>query len=265
VKTTTTQDGIRIAYEELGHGEPALLFLTGWCADRTAFQDVPERLSGRGRVLVLDWRGHGESERPAADFGAGELVQDAMAVMQASGTREVIPVALSHAGWVALDLRRRLGARVPKLVLLDWIVTEAPPPFLQALRGMQSPARWRATVDAIFGLWLHGVANAKVNAFVREGMGSYGFDMWSRAAREITAAYAKAGSPLKALAGLDPPVSALHLYAQPDDPEYLAAQRQFAAEHRWFQVRKLHARTHFPMFEVPADMAAAIESFLTAG
>jgi pimeloyl-ACP methyl ester carboxylesterase len=264
MQMATTQDGLRIAYDDLGRGEPALLFLTGWCADRTAFQDVPQRVSATRRALVVDWRGHGESERPAGDFGTDGLVLDALAVIQASGAREVIPVALSHAGWVALELRRRLGARVPKLVLLDWIVLEAPPPFLQALAGMQSPARWRATVDAIFGLWLHGVDNAKVSRFVREGMGSYGFDMWSRAAREITAAYAKAGSPLKALAALDPPAPVLHLYAQPEDPAYLAAQQQFAAEHPWFQVSKLDARTHFPMFEVPADMAAVIGSFVAA-
>lgn len=36
--------------------------------------------------------------------------------------------------------------------------------------------------------------------------------------REIGVAYAKAGSPLQALANLDPPVPVLHLYAQPDDP-----------------------------------------------
>lgn len=261
--TTTTPDGIRIEYDDLGHGEPALLFLTGWCADRTAFQDVPERLSRARRALVVDWRGHGASERPAGDFGTDGLVEDALAVIQASGARQIIPVALSHAGWVAIELRRRLGARVPKIVLLDWIVLEAPPPFLQALAGMQSPARWRATVDAIFGLWLHGVDNARVTRFVREGMGSYGFDMWSRAAREIATAYAKAGSPLRALVTLDPPASVLHLYAQPDDPEYLAAQQQYAAGYPWFQVIKLNARTHFPMFEVPADMAAAIESFVT--
>jgi len=31
----------------------------------------------------------------------------------------VVPVGLAHAGWIALALRERLGARVPALVLLD--------------------------------------------------------------------------------------------------------------------------------------------------
>lgn len=42
----------------------------------------------------------------------------------------------------------------------------------------------------------------------------------------LKAAYAEAGSPLRALATLDPPVPVLHLYAQPDDPGYLSTLRR---------------------------------------
>lgn len=42
---------------------------------------------------------------------------------------------------------------------------------------------------------------------------------------------------------------------------YLAAQRSFSAAHPWFQASKLEARSHFPMYEVPDEMAMTIESF----
>jgi pimeloyl-ACP methyl ester carboxylesterase len=96
---------------------------------------------------------------------------------------------------------------------------------------------------------------------VREEMGSYGFEMWARAAREISAAYADLGTPLQILGSLTPPFPVMHLYAQPDDPRYLAAQKFFAASHPWFKVRRLNARSHFPMFEIPDVMARAIEEF----
>lgn len=54
----------------------------------------------------------------------------------------------------------------------------------------------------------------------------------------------------------------LHLYAQPEEPGYLAAQQAFAASHPWFQVFKLEARSHFPMYEVPDEMTMAIERFV---
>jgi pimeloyl-ACP methyl ester carboxylesterase len=71
------------------------------------------------------------------------------------------------------------------------------------------------------------------------------------------------GTPLQTLAALDPPLPVLHLYAQPEEPRYLAAQQSFAAAHPWFTVMRLNARSHFPMFEVPEAMATAIERFLS--
>jgi pimeloyl-ACP methyl ester carboxylesterase len=258
---TVASHGIQISYDDRGQGEPVLLFMPGWCGSRKVFDELAPRCAVRRRTLTLDWRGHGQSERPADDFGASDLANDALAVIQASRAQQVVPVALSHAGWVAIELRRRLGHRIRKLVLLDWIVLDAPPPFLAALRSLQDPAQWQQTREQLFSMWLHGLALPKLAHYVREDMGSYPFEMWARAGREIGEAYAKAGSPLQALATLDAAVPVLHLYAQPDDPGYLAAQQSFAAAHRWFQVSKLEARSHFPMYEVPDEMAKAIETF----
>ena len=191
-------------------------------------------------------------------------MDDALAVIEASRAQEVVPVAMAHAGWVAIESRRRLGVRIPKLVLLDWIVLEAPPPFLGALQALQDPAQWHETRDQLFSMWLHGLDIPALTHYVREDMGSYPFEMWARAGREISAAYAKTGSPLQPLANLDPPVPVLHLYAQPEDPGYLAAQQSFGAAHLWFQVSKLEARSHLPMYEVPGEMAMVIERFVAA-
>lgn len=196
-----------------------------------------------------------------SDFGADSLVTDALSVIEASGVQQVMPVAVSHAGWIAIELRRRLAERIPKLVLVDWIILEPPPPFVDALRALQDPQQWEQAREQLFSVWLQGVDNAEVIHFVRGNMGSYGFDMWARGSREIFSAYTQAGSPLQELARLNPPVPVLHLYTQPEDPGYLAAQQSFAAEHPWFSVRKLAARSHFPVMEVPNEVAAEIELF----
>ncbi|MEM3035141.1 MAG: alpha/beta hydrolase, partial [Candidatus Nitrosocaldus sp.] len=113
-----TSDGVEIVYDDLGKGEPTLLFMPGWCSDRRVFQDLILRFTMRRRTLALDWRGHGESGSSKDDFGNDALVSDALAVIEASKARQVIPVALAHAGWIAIELRRRLGALIPKLVLV---------------------------------------------------------------------------------------------------------------------------------------------------
>ena len=97
---------------------------------------------------------------------------------------------------------------------------------------------------------------------MRDDMGSYGFDMWSRVAREISAAYNKEGSPLAALARLDPSLPVLHLLCQPVDEDYFEPQENFASRHSWFHVNRLHAHRHFSMFEVPDELARAIEQWV---
>ena len=213
------------------------------------------------RCLTLDWRGHGESEQPVLDFGAAELVEDALAVVRAGSAECVVPVALAHSGWVAVELRRKLGDRVPKIVLLDWLITDAPKPFFEALSGMQSENHWRATVDGIFEQWLHSTNIEKPMRFVKIEMGAYGFEMWSRAAREIVTAYAIWGRPLDALAQLDPPIPVLHLHGRSTPPSFSEAQQEFARTHTWFRAYELDAQSHFPMFEAPGDMARLIVEF----
>jgi len=122
--------------------DDAVVFLGGWCnSGRSFFALLAERLAARHRVLRLDWRGHGDSSRPGADFGHDELAGDAMAVIQATGVRRVVPVTQAHGGWPALRLRRLLGDRVTGIVLLSWMVVDPPPPFLAVFEMLQDPGR----------------------------------------------------------------------------------------------------------------------------
>ena len=250
-----------IAYDDRGTGDPALLFLPGWCGPRTLFEPLTARLDGSFHTLAVDWRGHGDSASTDDDFGFDELADDALAVIEDSGAQLVIPVAASHAGWVAIELRRRLGTqRIPRLVFLDWMVLGAPAPFLDALNGMTDPATTRAIVDQITAMWTAGLEIPALGAYVAS-MAAVSDAMWARAAREIAAAFDTFASPLNAVAALDPPPPTLHLYAQPPDDDHLDAQHDFAADHRWFEVARLDAASHFPMFEVPDAIAGFLHDF----
>ncbi len=130
------------------------------------------------------------------------------------------------------------------------------------MKSITHPGEWKTARDPLFDMWLQGVDNPKVIRLVREVMGSYGFEVWARAGQEMAAGYRREGSPLTALASLRPPVPVLHLYVQRAGPEFLHAQEMFAAANPWFTVRKLNAKSHFPMLEVPGDLANLIESLL---
>lgn len=251
-----------IAYDDLGQGEPALLFLPGWCGDRSVFAELLPMASRHRRVLSLDLRGHGESGGADADFGTEDLVTDAMELIDTAAVDTVVPVALSHAGWLALELRRRLGpGRVPAVVLLDWMVLGPPPGFLDALEALQRPEAWEAVRGQLFGMWTHGVDAPAVHDYVAS-MAGYGQEAWSRAGREISRAFTADPVPLEVLARLTPPCPTLHVYAQPGDDAFLIAQQSQAARYRWFEVHRLEARSHFPMFEVPEQLTDTIERFV---
>ncbi|MGB9278660.1 MAG: alpha/beta hydrolase [Pseudonocardiaceae bacterium] len=251
-----------IAYDDTGDGTPTLLFLPGWCGPRTLFDPLCTRLQNRFRCLALDWRGHGESRDADGDFGSTELVEDAMAVIADSGTDQVMLVAAAHAGWIAIELRRRLGAAlIPKLVLVDWMVLGAPPPFLDGLAAMAAPVTTRAAVGQLAAMWMDDLDLPDLAAYVAS-MTAYPDEMWARAAREIATAFQKDASPLDAIAALDPVPATLHVYAQPADASYLQAQQGFAAAHSWFGVERLNAKSHLPMFEDPDAMARGIEGFV---
>jgi pimeloyl-ACP methyl ester carboxylesterase len=256
--TSMTPTGV--AYDDRGSGGEALLFLPGWCGPRSYFDPLVARVHPR-RALAVDWRGHGESKPAEGDFGAAELVDDALAVLDHADVDSVVPVAAAHAGWVAIELRRRLGPeRVPRLVFIDWMVLGAPPPFLDALSAMAAPATTRAVVEEVTSMWIGDPEIPAVSAYVAS-MAAMPDDMWARAGREIAASFDRHGVPLDVIDNLDPTPPTLHLYAQPPDPAFLAAQRAYAADHPWFSVVHLDASSHFPIFEVPDAIAEEICTF----
>jgi pimeloyl-ACP methyl ester carboxylesterase len=178
----------------------------------------------------------------------------------------VIPIAQAHAGWVAVELRRRLGPRVPQMIFTNWnpIFTDdnpLAPSFFDAMQALQDADGWRQTAEQLLMTWLSD-APASVGKQIRNEMGSHGFEDWARAGGEIAAVYAREGDPLQALGSFDPPVPALHVYGHPRSPEYLSAQESFAQDNPWFAVRRLTAVSHFPMLEAPDETAGAINDFI---
>lgn len=254
--------GIRIAYDDQGpRADTAVICLPGWCLNRSFYAPLADRLSARHRVITLDWRGHGDSSRPDTDFGHEELADDAMAVIEASGVGRVVSLSQAHPSWAAIELRRRLGDRVEKLIMSSWLVLDPPPPFLAALQALQDPLRWPEGREQLFSMWLAGAPKG-VDEEVREEMGAYDFDMWARAANAVKADFARHGNPLRALGELDPTPDVLHLFSQPRDPDFLAAQETFSAANPWFSVKRLGGVSHFPPLELPDVTAAEIERFI---
>ena len=64
--------GTRVHYQLLGEGTNRILFLHGWGCDLSLMKPVAEQLTGKNRVLLIDFPGHGESGRPPEPWGVPE-------------------------------------------------------------------------------------------------------------------------------------------------------------------------------------------------
>jgi pimeloyl-ACP methyl ester carboxylesterase len=258
--TATAAHGI--ALDDVGAGQPELLCIPGWCGNRDVFDPLLPRLSSASRTISVDLPGHGESAAPGPDFGTADVVRSLEAVIGQAGLGHVVPVALSHAGWAGIELARRYERqRVPGLVLIDWMVPGPPPGFMDALAALQDPGSWEQVRAGLFDMWTTGVDVPGIDRYVRD-MAGYGFPHWQRAGREIARSFADERSPLEALSVLPEPCPTLHIYATPRDDELYAAQQAYAASHPWFTVHRLDAQSHFPMMEVPEEMASVIQRFV---
>ena len=262
--THNTVTQVPVSYDDAGRGEPALVYLTGWCSTRASYATMVGHTARHYRSIAIDWRGHGTSPASDGDFGSPEMTDDVLAVLNACGVDQFVPVANAHAGWVARDLAERVPDRVAGVALIGWLVLGAPPPFTAGLAALADPATTRATASGLTESWLDGHEDVAGLAAQITVMRQHSDQMWARAGREIAAAYAAHASPLQAFAALPATPPVRHLYAEPKDPAFLAAQQDFARTHPWFTVRRLNnAHTHFPMLEQPADLASDLTCFIS--
>ncbi|WP_084264488.1 alpha/beta fold hydrolase [Actinomadura macra] len=260
-------DGNPISYQDQGpRGAPTVVLLSGWCHDHRLFDQLVPFLSDDLRVLCVDWRGHGEDRTPVADFGYREQAADTIAVLDALGVDRFLPLSHSHGGWALLEIAERVGtARVPRILVADWLMTPPAPEFAAGLAAIQDPARWIEGRRNLYEVWLNGRDHERVRRHLDEEMSGFGFEMWARSCRVIAGAYAEFGSPLQRMAGLTEPRPVKHLFSQPTDPEYERAQIEFRAGHPWFDYHVLGGPTHFPTLDVPDKVAAEIRGHLVQG
>ncbi len=119
------RDGVSVAWQTYGEprrpDDPAILLLPTWSivpADVWKLQ-VPY-LARRTRVITFDPRGNGASDRPAesAAYARAEMTQDALDVLDATGTDRAVVVGLSMGNLYALDLAADHPERVAAWVAI---------------------------------------------------------------------------------------------------------------------------------------------------
>ena len=123
-------DGVRVYYEAHGTGATTVLLMPSWAITQSRMwkMQVPY-LARHFRVLTYDPRGNGLSDRPQVDaaYDADRIVDDALAVMEATGTEHAVLVGLCTGALWATMLQQREPDRVLGLVAISPTITLDPP------------------------------------------------------------------------------------------------------------------------------------------
>jgi pimeloyl-ACP methyl ester carboxylesterase len=119
---TTSADGLRIAYEVAGEGRPIIL-IHGFASDRVQNWKAPgwyATLNGAGfKVIALDCRGHGESDKPhdASFYGHDKMASDVIAVMRSADVERAQIMGYSMGGMISMVVLMHHAAQVQKLII----------------------------------------------------------------------------------------------------------------------------------------------------
>lgn len=132
---TAVRDGVKLRYLDTGRGDPPLLFIHGWCCNHTFWREQIPAFSGRHRVVAVDLRGHGESDKPEQDYTIEGFADDVAWLLGETGLLRPIIVGHSMGGTTAF----RLALDRPDIASAVVLVDSAPIPLAEPLAA-QIPA-----------------------------------------------------------------------------------------------------------------------------
>ena len=114
------RNGVRLFFEEAqGEGAPVVL-IHGWCCDHNYLAPQFEHFAKkRRRIVAVDLKGHGASDKPRDAYTAHDFSDDVAFVCESLGVANAVVIGHSMGGVVAFDLASRHPELVSALVMLD--------------------------------------------------------------------------------------------------------------------------------------------------
>lgn len=122
VRRATQTGSAGLVFDSAGEGDRHMLFLHGWCGNRSFFAPQFDHFASAFRVIEVDLPGHGESRAPAT-YSIDGMAADVAALGRQVGLSRAVLVGHSMGAMVALALSRQAPELVTSVILVD------PPPL----------------------------------------------------------------------------------------------------------------------------------------
>ncbi|MER7707838.1 alpha/beta hydrolase [Kitasatospora sp. NPDC097605] len=272
----TTDDGVRLAYRDSGGDGVPLVMLHGWGQTQEMFRHQTEGLAPGRRVVTVDLRGHGRSEKPRHGYRVARLARDVLGLVDHLGLAGFDALGWSMGASVWWSFVDQYGTgRIRRFVVVDQPAAVAAVPWTTEAEQRASGAIF----DVAGLLELCAALAGPDGAEVREGFvrsmfsGDTDPGLLAFVTEQIRATPAYAGVPLlfdhcaqdwrDVLPRIDVPTLVLGCEGSHVDPasQAFVAGRIPGAELHVFPEEV--ASSHFPFLENPAAFNAVVEKFLS--
>ena len=112
-------DGVSVAYQVVGSGKPALVFVHGFCCDQSYWEAQVPHFARQYKVVTIDLAGHGESGMGRKTWSSTAFGDDVVAVIKELDLDQVILIGHSMGGSVIVQAARQMPECVMGLVGVD--------------------------------------------------------------------------------------------------------------------------------------------------
>ena len=149
-------EGARVRYTDQGKG-PAVVMIHGYGSALETWELLAPQLVKAGRrVIALDLKGFGWTDRPEGDYSPAAQAALVLALLDKLGVDRFAIVAHSWGSSVSLQLALTVPERVTRLALFDaWVYEEQLPTFFHW-------ARADGVGEALFGLYYKERADERI-------------------------------------------------------------------------------------------------------
>ena len=246
--------GANLHYLEAGAGKPILCFHST-PASAEFYRPQLEFFADRYRVIAVDLRGHGASDKPRGAYSIAAFLDDYRALIGALALKDFVLVGCSVGGIVAQLYALEHSATLRGLVLIGAPCSRRGRDVADFHRAVQEKG-WEAVVRGLVDKQLHPSAGAAVKA-------------WAVSEYLKTPLYVREAEEAALLAEVhhtdrvqDIAVPTLLVAGEAEEREIqdqmaLMAQRIPGAEHH-----SVSGAAHMPNFERPAEFNAILTRFL---
>jgi pimeloyl-ACP methyl ester carboxylesterase len=128
ITTNVVSNNVRIDYTDTGTGDTTMLFVHGWCINKTYWEKQVAYFGKRYRVVTIDLPGFGKSGKNRTDWSTVAYGQDIKNVIDQLKLRNVILVGHSMAGDIILQGANDAPQNVLALVGVDNFKSVGIPP-----------------------------------------------------------------------------------------------------------------------------------------